>query len=52
MEFGWLVELSVVLLFAAGWGVLELYTRRLDKRRAAEAERAASAPASRHAEGQ
>ena len=52
MEFGWLVELIVVLMFVAGWGVLELYTRRLDKRRAADSERAASTPGSRHAEGQ
>lgn len=52
MEFGWLAELLVVLLFAAGWGVLELYTRRLDKRRADEAERTAPASGSRHAEGQ
>jgi hypothetical protein len=45
MEFGGvgLIEMFVVLSFALGWGLLELYTLRLDKRRAAEAERAAAA---------
>ena len=44
MEFGWLglIEMFVVLAFVSGWGVLELYTLRLDKRRAAEAEKAAA----------
>jgi hypothetical protein len=28
------MELFVVLAFAIGWGILELLTRRLDKRRA------------------
>ena len=44
MEFGslGLVELLVVLMFAAGWGILELYTLRLDKRRTAQSERAAA----------
>ncbi|MFO1160358.1 MAG: hypothetical protein U1E60_16080 [Reyranellaceae bacterium] len=44
MESEWfgLFELFVVLAFALGWGVVELYTLRLDKRRAADAERAAA----------
>jgi hypothetical protein len=44
VEFGGLglIEMFVVLTFALGWGVLELYTLRLDKRKAAEAERAAA----------
>lgn len=52
MEFGWLVEPMVVLMFAAGWGALGLYTRRLDKRRVDAAEGPVSTPGSRHAEGQ
>lgn len=37
MEHHWggLVELFVVFLFVVGWGVLELVTLRLDKRRKA-----------------
>lgn len=48
MEFEWfgLIELFVVLAFVCGWGVVELYTLRLDKRRAAEEERRASRPPS------
>jgi len=43
VEFEWygLIELFVVLAFVGGWGVVELYTLRLDKRKAAEAERQA-----------
>lgn len=39
MEFEWygLIELFVVLAFVMGWGAVELYTLRLDRRRAAEA---------------
>ena len=49
MEFEWygLIELFVVLAFVCGWGVVELYTLRLDKRRAAEAERQAADPGSK-----
>jgi len=38
VEFGWLglIEMFVVLMFALAWGGLELYTLRLDKRRAEE----------------
>jgi hypothetical protein len=34
MDSTWLglIELFVVLLFALGWGILELFTLRLDKR--------------------
>jgi hypothetical protein len=39
MEWIGLLELFIVLAFAAGWGVLELVGRRLDRHR--EAERAA-----------
>lgn len=41
MESGWLglIELFVVLLFAAAWGGLELYTLRLDRRRAEQEKR-------------
>ena len=41
MEGEWygLIELFVVLSFVMAWGVVELYTLRLDKRRAAEAEK-------------
>lgn len=37
MKHSWLglIELFVVLLFAAGWGVLEWITRRMDRRAAA-----------------
>jgi hypothetical protein len=31
-----LIEFGVVLLFAIGWGILELVCRRLDRRRQAE----------------
>ncbi len=41
MEYGWLLELSFVLMFAAAWGCLELYTRRLDRRQAEAEKRAA-----------
>lgn len=43
MEFGWLglIELFVVLMFAVAWGCLELYTLRLDRRRAEEEKRTA-----------
>jgi hypothetical protein len=42
VEFGWLglIEMFVVLMFALAWGGLELYTLRLDKRRAEQDERA------------
>lgn len=42
MDSPWLglIELFVVLLFALGWGILELFTLRLDKRRRAQVERA------------
>lgn len=38
MDSPWLglIELFVVLLFALGWGILELFTLRLDKRRKAQ----------------
>jgi hypothetical protein len=41
VEFGWLglIEMFVVLMFALAWGGLELYTLRLDKRRAEEEQR-------------
>lgn len=45
MEWIGLLELFIVLVFAAGWGVLELVGRHLDKRR--EAERAAGRAAPR-----
>jgi hypothetical protein len=40
MESEWygLIELFVVLAFVMAWGVVELYTLRLDKRAAAKAE--------------
>ena len=42
MDSPWLglIELFVVLLFALGWGILELFTLRLDKRRKAHGEQA------------
>ena len=45
-EGGWrdwlgLIELLVVLLFAVGWGVLELVGLRMDRRKREAAERAA-----------
>jgi hypothetical protein len=42
MDSPWLglIECFVVLLFALGWGILELFTLRLDKRRRAQVERA------------
>ena len=48
VEFGWLglMELLIVLAFALGWGAVELYTLRLDERRAEEAKRAEAADAS------
>jgi uncharacterized membrane protein len=41
VEFEWygLIELFVVLTFVMAWGAVELYTLRLDKRAAAEAEK-------------
>lgn len=38
MKHSWLglIELFVVLLFVAGWGILELVTLRMDRRRAAQ----------------
>ncbi len=44
MESEWLglIEMSVVLMFALGWGWLELYTLKLDKRRDEEKRRAAA----------
>jgi len=44
VEFGWLglIEMFVVLMFALAWGCLELYTLRLDRRRAEEEKRAAA----------
>lgn len=44
MEAEWLglIEMFVVLLFVLGWGAVELYTLRLDKRRAEEEKRAAA----------
>ena len=42
MDSPWLglIELFVVLLFALGWGILELFTLRLDKRPKAHGEQA------------
>lgn len=44
MESEWLglIEMSVVLMFALGWGWLELYTLKLDKRRDEEKKRVAA----------
>ncbi len=44
MESEWLglIEMFVVLMFAVAWGAVELYTRRLDKRRAEEDKRLAA----------
>jgi hypothetical protein len=39
MQWTGFIELFVVLMFLAGWGVLELVGRRLDKRREEEAKR-------------
>jgi hypothetical protein len=49
MKHSWLglIELFVVLMFVVGWGILELVTLRMDRRRAAEA----SKDAPRHPEG-
>jgi hypothetical protein len=49
-----LIELIVVLLFAVGWGILELVTLRMDRRRKEAPVRDAMAGSddSRHAEGQ
>ena len=44
-----LIELFVVLLFALGWGVLELVCRRMDRRR--EAQRAREGPRADEATG-
>ena len=43
-EWYGLIELFVVLAFVMAWGVVELYTLRLDKRAAAEAEKNKKAP--------
>jgi hypothetical protein len=42
MDHPWLglIELGVVLLFALGWGILELVCLRLDRRREAEKRQA------------
>jgi hypothetical protein len=39
MKHGWMgsIELCLVLLFVLGWGVLELVTARMDKRKQDEA---------------
>jgi hypothetical protein len=51
-----LIELFVVLLFAVGWGILELMTLRMDRRRREAAVRidamAESTGESRHSERQ
>jgi hypothetical protein len=51
-----LIELIVVLMFAVGWGVLELVTLRMDRRRCEEASRGVgrheSVCDSRHSERQ
>jgi hypothetical protein len=41
MENGFLafMEMFIILAFALGWGVLELVTLRLDRKRKAEQER-------------
>lgn len=58
MKHSWagLIELFVVLLFVAGWGILELVTLRMDRRRRAHATAdppaaAASENPARHSEG-
>jgi hypothetical protein len=38
MEWGGLMELIIVFAFALGWGLLELYTLRLDRRKRAQRE--------------
>jgi len=42
MKHGWMgsIELCLVLLFVLGWGVLELVTARMDKRKQDEADAA------------
>jgi hypothetical protein len=40
MEWMGLMEMFVVLAFMLGWGVLELYTLRLDKKRRARRDAA------------
>lgn len=39
MKHGWMgsIELCLVLLFVLGWGVLELVTARMDRRKQEEA---------------
>jgi hypothetical protein len=49
-HWGALIELFVVIMFAAGWGILELVTRRMDRHREA-ASSDASASDSRHPKG-
>lgn len=39
-EYLGLIELLVVLLFGLGWGILELVTLRIDRRKARERARA------------
>jgi hypothetical protein len=41
-RYGGLIELTVVLAFALGWGVLELLGLRLDKKREREKQRQAA----------
>jgi hypothetical protein len=49
-HWGGLIEIFVVLMFAAGWGILELVTLRMDRRRSSESQ-GDSARDSRHSEG-
>jgi hypothetical protein len=49
-QWGGLIELFVVFMFAAGWGILELVTLRMDRRRKATSN-GESASDSRHSEG-
>ncbi len=52
MRHGWLgfIELFVVLMFAIGWGVLELVVLRMDRRKARPPDAAASKGDAGHAE--
>jgi hypothetical protein len=49
-HWGGLIELFVVLMFAAGWGILELVTLRMDRRRQS-ASNSETARDSGHPEG-
>lgn len=49
-HWGGLIELLVVFMFAAGWGILEWVTRRMDKRRTSTVDGDAAGD-SRHPEG-